>query len=247
MSHTFGYGDVLSRFQCLRPARQAGFWTARCPAHDDRSPSMSLWVGRNGCLCLGCWSGCAKTLILRAVGLTWADLFPPKETAQRTTGRRLMPTCQIAATYDYRDEAGAHPLSGRAPRAQSLPPAPTGRHDWIWNLDGIDPLPYRLPLLLSSRVPPFDPKDGTPPPILVCEGEKDVDAILSLGMVATSGSGGKWPLSHGRCLAAATWWCYPTTTRRARSMLIPSSCRACCGTPRVCGCCGCRTCQSAAT
>ena len=58
---------------------------------------------------------------------------------------------------------------------------------WIHNLDGVDPLPYRLPDLVTSGER-----------IIVCEGEKDVDTLLGLGFPATCnhGGAGKWTDAH---------------------------------------------------
>ena len=56
-------------------ARQSGcVWTARCPAHEDRKPSLSIAVGRKGVL-IHCHAGCSTQSILSALGLTWQDLF----------------------------------------------------------------------------------------------------------------------------------------------------------------------------
>ena len=52
-------------------------FTARCPAHDDASPSLSIGVGADGRALLHCFAGCVTADILSALGLTWPDLFPP--------------------------------------------------------------------------------------------------------------------------------------------------------------------------
>lgn len=50
-------------------------WIARCPAHADRSPSLSIREGRDGRTLLRCFAGCDSTAIVRALGLSIADLF----------------------------------------------------------------------------------------------------------------------------------------------------------------------------
>lgn len=50
-------------------------WVARCPAHDDRSPSLSIAAGRDGRTLLHCFAGCAPEAIVTAAGLTMASLF----------------------------------------------------------------------------------------------------------------------------------------------------------------------------
>ncbi len=67
---------LLSRLDRVRPAG-AGRWTARCPAHDDRSPSLSIHDTGERAL-IHCFGGCDPTDILAAVGLQWSDLYPDK-------------------------------------------------------------------------------------------------------------------------------------------------------------------------
>jgi hypothetical protein len=50
---------------------------ARCPAHEDRSPSLSVAEGSDGRALVYCFSGCETRDIIAAIGLTWSDLFPP--------------------------------------------------------------------------------------------------------------------------------------------------------------------------
>lgn len=47
---------------------------ARCPAHDDRHPSLSVKSGDRGIL-VRCWSGCTIEEICTALGLRVQDLF----------------------------------------------------------------------------------------------------------------------------------------------------------------------------
>jgi hypothetical protein len=63
---------VLSRLQGVRKSG-SGFM-ARCPAHQDDSPSLSVGVGEKGIL-LYCWSGCSVQSVLASLELRWQDLF----------------------------------------------------------------------------------------------------------------------------------------------------------------------------
>jgi hypothetical protein len=49
---------------------------AQCPAHEDRSPSLSFAEGVDGRVVLYCFAGCEAEDVVRALGLAWADLFP---------------------------------------------------------------------------------------------------------------------------------------------------------------------------
>lgn len=70
--------SVLSRLDKVRK-RQPGQWSARCPAHDDKGPSLSVRETPGGSTLLHCFGGCAVGDVVVAMGLTMADLFPPRE------------------------------------------------------------------------------------------------------------------------------------------------------------------------
>lgn len=51
-------------------------YQARCPAHDDGGPSLSLREGDDGRVLLHCFAGCTTASVMAAIGLKLADLFP---------------------------------------------------------------------------------------------------------------------------------------------------------------------------
>lgn len=73
-NHSSPIDTILPRLNAVR--RVARGWIARCPAHEDRSPSLALDVGTDGqTVLLHCFAGCAASEVLAAVGLTLTDLF----------------------------------------------------------------------------------------------------------------------------------------------------------------------------
>ena len=66
---------VLSR---LENVRQTGpqSWQARCPAHEDLHPSLSIYEAEDGKVLLHCHAGCDTREILAILGLRMRDLFP---------------------------------------------------------------------------------------------------------------------------------------------------------------------------
>jgi len=66
---------LLGRLQGVRPCG-TGAWMARCPSHEDRSPSLSIRELEDHTLLLHCFAGCASGAILGAIGLELRDLFP---------------------------------------------------------------------------------------------------------------------------------------------------------------------------
>ena len=51
-------------------------WIARCPAHDDRSPSLSVKAISNDRTLIHCHAGCGANDILDALGLDYSALYP---------------------------------------------------------------------------------------------------------------------------------------------------------------------------
>jgi hypothetical protein len=56
-----------------------GSWTACCPAHKDKSPSLSIREGQDGRVLVHCFAGCSVHEVVGAVGMSVNDLFPPDE------------------------------------------------------------------------------------------------------------------------------------------------------------------------
>jgi hypothetical protein len=72
--------EVLSHFKLVR--RSGAGWIARCPAHPDRSPSLSISEGHEGKILLHCFGGCTSEAVCDSLGLSLADLFPESKSLQ---------------------------------------------------------------------------------------------------------------------------------------------------------------------
>lgn len=142
--------------------------------------------------------------MLPALAREWLSTEFHIELTQQSLALRKRPN--IVATYDYRDEHGnllyqavrLEPKAFRQRRPGGSPSnSPSG--GWIWKLGNMRRVPYRLPELIAT------PLDQT---IYIPEGEKDVEALVALGLAATCNSegAGKWhpsfaSLFHGRRVA----------------------------------------------
>ena len=154
----------------------AGGFIARCPAHDDRNPSLSI-NDSNGSVLVCCHAGCPQTDVITALkdrGL-WSLTQP---------GGSVLPTKTITTTYDYTDKNGSllyqvvryEPKDFRQRR-------PDGRGGWVWNLRGTDRVLYRLREVVEAPI------------VFLVEGERDVETLRDWGFVATTAAGGtgaKW-------------------------------------------------------
>lgn len=68
---------LLARLDAVRKSGRG--WTARCPAHEDRTASLSIAEGDDGRVLIHDFAGCAIADVLGAVGLSLVDLFPQHE------------------------------------------------------------------------------------------------------------------------------------------------------------------------
>jgi hypothetical protein len=66
--------NILDRLDGVRDDGD-GQYMARCPAHDDRSPSLSIRFCDDRTL-IHCFGGCSVERVLESLGLTFSDLFP---------------------------------------------------------------------------------------------------------------------------------------------------------------------------
>jgi hypothetical protein len=190
---------VLGRLQGVRRNRTG--WTAKCPAHEDRSPSLSIHEAGDGKVLAKCFAGCTIAMIAEGLGLRVADFFdapltglPPSKDGPGT----------LVAKYDYHDANGTAVCQVRKYRDEHGEKTfrqfrPDGHGGWIAKLtddDGhwlVERLPYRLDQIQGKEA------------LGIAEGEKDVRTLESLGVPATCnlGGAGKWQDSDTRHVVAA--------------------------------------------
>jgi hypothetical protein len=157
--------------------RGPGEVAAQCPAHDDRTASLSVSRSPAGVL-VCCHAGCSIDDILTALQLARRDLFD--EPRARRTGYT------VTAEYPYRDEHGAvlFVKERRWPKAftQYRPVAGGGRE---YKLGTVRRVLYRLPAVAAAI--------AAGETVWLAEGEKDADALAAAGGVcATTWPEGAW-------------------------------------------------------
>jgi hypothetical protein len=100
---------------------------------------------------------------------------------------------RIVQTYDYTDEGGSLLFQTvRMDPKGFKQRRPDGHGRWLWNLNGVLPVLYRLPELLSR-------KNET---LFIVEGEKDVHSLESMGLLATCNpmGAGKWRSEYSNAI-----------------------------------------------
>jgi hypothetical protein len=119
---------------------------------------------------------------------------------------------RVIATYDYTDEGGAllyqvlrfEPKDFRQRR-------PDGAGGWIWKLDGVQRVLYRLPELIEAL--------ANERPVFVVEGEKDVEALAAISVPATCNPYGacKWRDKYAEHFKGTTVYVLPDNDKPGRA------------------------------
>lgn len=162
--------EALEQAGCDPKPMPGGYYKARCPAHEDRHPSLALYPrGKNG-FWLECFAGCRFEKILGVLGLDWEEHTAPEpaKRSKKDQGRELVyPILEIDGTLL------AHHVRVNLPN---------GGKSFYWQLPegtkGLDGLKVEdLPLFGSERIPMFSLEK----PVIVTEGEKAATALRHRG------------------------------------------------------------------
>lgn len=187
--------ELTSSGRLERVRRSGSGWEARCPAHEDQRASLSIGEGQDGRILLTCHAGCSLDAILLALDLKKEDLFPPG-TKNRTSSSSSRE--RITFRYDYRDEHGTVLYQvERTDRKNFWQRHPCKEGHGKWNrsgwTSGLGGKPERCPCPSARRVlyrlPELLAADAALP-VWIPEGEKDVETLVRLGLVATCNAGG---------------------------------------------------------
>jgi putative DNA primase/helicase len=184
-----------------KPRKTSNGWEARCPAHDDRRASFSLSQGEKGAL-VRCFAGCTHEAIARSLGLEEQDLFDDNNDGRgRVATVKPKPTKadkpkQVFRTMEdalaaYRRTLGNeaamwpyHSADGEIAGYSVRWTLPDGRKEirpiarvadgWIrGHMPEPRPL-FNLPAVIASDT------------VVIVEGEKCAEALIGLGIVATT-------------------------------------------------------------
>ena len=166
--------------------------SACCPLHDDHRPSLSLNAEKGLFFCHRCRASGNLEEFKRRLSQCGAKVARKRinRLANRGGGSKLRP--RIVTVYSYIGKKGKvvyqqarfEPKDFRFRR-------PDGKGSWIWNLQGVSKILYRLPEVIRAKQ------------VYVVEGEKDVETLRKWGFVATcnAGGAGKWTQEYSKVLA----------------------------------------------
>ena len=197
---------VLPNLEKVRPNGDRS-WMACCPAHEDRTPSLSISAGDDGRVLLNCFAGCGVEAVLAALGLELSDLYvTPAEDARRgtlasqafhkpprdePTPRAFVSLDDVRAAYvgslgepsaswTYRDPAGevlGVVFRWETPNGKTIRPAFRVGDGWRQTYPPVRPL-YGLDQIVGEDR------------VFVVEGEKAAERLHALGFPAVTSAGG---------------------------------------------------------
>lgn len=170
-----------------------------CPFHPDgKRPNFRIDTVQQVWCCDVCgFGGSVIDFVMRSKGVSKGDAMMELSGGVIGSGNghyrppepELPPVANpekktIKKSYDYVDASGK--LICQSVRFEPKTFAqrrPDGNGGWIWDLKGVTRVLYRLPRVLKSTQP-----------VWIVEGEKDVDTLTNLGLIATCNIGGakKW-------------------------------------------------------
>ena len=191
------FHDFISRFPKATKTG-SGDHMVRCPAHEDGKASLSVKESPEGNILLKCFANCTPESITAALGLAMKDLFKdePKKLftpKYKTPATPDIPTEKptIEKIYSYTDALGRELYQAIRLKPKSFRQRHAVSGKWIWSMEGVERVLYRLPEVLKSSK------------VWIVEGEKDADSLVEKGFCATTnvGGAGKWLDGYTEALA----------------------------------------------
>lgn len=181
-------------------------YSARCPGHSDRTPSLSITEGDDGRVLVKCFGGCPTEDVVAKMGLKMRDLMPDTvSSVQRPRGVAPRADAPIAAKpngQNWRELASAvNALQPPGHRVAAVYHYPKEGMDYaaVARFESSDGKTFRqfhceggmwYAKAPTALWPLYGIEEVNEPVLYVCEGEKATGAGWGIGLPATCSSGG---------------------------------------------------------
>lgn len=204
--------EFLSHFEVVRQNGDHSF-QARCPGpshtHGDRNPSLTISEA-DGKILMHCHAGCEPEEILEAVGLTMQDLII-KPSAEEDFGNNPKWMQNLEKIYDYYDDDGEYAYSKLRYAGKKILYGYIEKNQCSYKVPGKERYLYNLKDLKEAIA------EGKP--VYIVEGEKDVDTMRGIGLVATTaGSAGDWKKKFAKYFKGAWVTVLPDNDAQGQKM-----------------------------
>jgi len=205
--------DIKNHFESIKDTGKNRF-TCLCPAHTDNNNSLEVWLDDNDYIAIKCYAGCNINQVLSSIKLQKKDLVTEnaakrfkekkqvensqnnntknktnqkkpteKPTENERTTNKPQQKLNIVKEYNYvnKDNLLLYQVLRLEPKSFRMRQL-GANGKWIYNLNNVQKVLYQLPNVIDAV------KNNKT--IYIVEGEKDVDNLISLGLVATTNVGG---------------------------------------------------------
>lgn len=183
--------DFITHFDGVKE-KDKNKYTALCPAHNDRTPSLSIGYSPiDNHILIHCFAGCQKVDILRSVGLSLKDLYADEKNQK---GTDIMKKSNVVneTEYTYKNANGSIAYTKiRVDYADGSKGFCFKSPDGKKSIQGIQRELYNLPDVLKAKR------------VYFVEGEKCADTVIEQGAVATTldtGAKSHWYPHYSECL-----------------------------------------------
>ena len=166
-----------------------------CPAHKDDHASLTISED-NGRILMHCHAGCDTKDILDKVGLKMQDLFqdveePSEESKAWVRYVESREGVKVEKAYHFHDLQGRYAFSRIRLEGKQFILGKLVNGVFTYGLDGLDR--KKTACFYGSTIEEISSAVENGIPVYYCEGEKDVDSMISNGFVAvTCGSSADW-------------------------------------------------------
>lgn len=168
-------------------ANGSGIGQALCPFHEDTRPSLTVNLITGQFKCFGCnKKGSIFDFYMSKHAVDYKTAF---NALAKEAGITQEKPRKIIKAYDYVDESGTlifqtvryEPKDFRQRR-------PDGKGGYIYDLKGVSLIPYNFPEVIKAKS------------VMIVEGEKDVETLRGIGLVASCNpmGAGKWREEYNR-------------------------------------------------
>jgi 5S rRNA maturation endonuclease (ribonuclease M5) len=159
-----------------------GQGTALCPFHDDKNESLSVNSETGQFYCHGCNAkGSVENFKTKRYSMRKDDAVQGLLVKAKSQAKR-----RIIETYDYEDESGKRLYQAVRYEPKDFRQRRRVNGEWVYNLEGVKRVLYNLPEVIEAGK------------VYLVEGEKDVESLRNIGLVATCNpmGAGKWKAEY---------------------------------------------------
>jgi archaellum biogenesis ATPase FlaH len=154
-----------------------------CFKHDDKNPSLFANRSTGQLHCKGC--NYRASLFDFYMERHNVDFQTALRDLAKEVGLSTEPQRKITKIYNYTDESGNilfQTVRYEPKDFAQRRPDPKNNGNWIWNLEGIQFVPYNFPEVLKAE------------DVIIVEGEKDADSLNAIGFTTTCNpmGAGRW-------------------------------------------------------